>query len=73
MIQCAAQLQGRSLTDFVVSVVREAASKAIEQSHVVELSREDQAAFAQAILHPPSPNDALKRAAKRHKRSVALD
>jgi uncharacterized protein (DUF1778 family) len=72
-IKQAAQLQGRSLTDFVVSVVREAASKAIEQSHVVELSREDQMAFAEALIQPPEPNDALRRAATRHRQMVEGD
>ena len=72
-IKQAAQIQGRSLTDFIVSVVREAASKAIEQAHVVELSREDQVAFANALIHPPAPNQALKKAAQRHRQMVEND
>jgi len=73
LVQRAARLQGRSLTDFVVSVVREAANKAIEQSHVLELSREDQLAFADALIHPPKPNEALRKAATRHRQLVERD
>jgi len=37
MLKRAAEMQGRSLTDFVVSAVQEAAQRAIEQGEVVRL------------------------------------
>lgn len=61
-IKRAAELQGRTITDFVVAAVQEAASKAIEQAEVMRLSVSAQEAFAQALMAPPSPNAALKRA-----------
>ena len=63
----AAQLQGRTMTDFVVAAVQEAAQKAIEQAQFVRLSAADQEAFANALMAPPQPNAALERAFKRCK------
>lgn len=58
----AAELEGRTVTDFVVSAVRSAAQQAIERAEVVRLSRADQERFAQALLSPPTSAPALKRA-----------
>jgi len=55
----AAELQGRTMTDFVVSAVQEAAQRAIEQAEVVRLSLADQECFAQALLQPPEPLSAV--------------
>lgn len=68
LIKRAAEIQGRSLTDFVVSAAREAAHKAIEEAEVIHLSVEDQQRFAEAILNPPEPTPALRRAFDRHRR-----
>ncbi|CUB07435.1 MAG: DUF1778 domain-containing protein [Tepidiphilus sp.] len=62
MLKRAAELQGRTLTDFVVSAVQDAAQRAIEQATVIRLSLADQECFAQALLSPPEPTPALKRA-----------
>ncbi|WP_323032217.1 DUF1778 domain-containing protein [Brachymonas denitrificans] len=62
MLKRAAELQGRTMTDFVVTAVQEAAQRAIEQSEVVRLSLADQECFAQALLTPPTPTSALERA-----------
>jgi uncharacterized protein (DUF1778 family) len=62
MLKRAAELQGRTMTDFVVSAVQDAAQRAIEQSEVLRLSLADQQCFAQALLAPPKPTPALERA-----------
>ena len=62
MLKRAAELQGRTMTDFVVSAVQDAAQQAIERAEVVRLSLADQECFAQALLSPPAPSAALKRA-----------
>lgn len=62
MLKRAAELQGRSVTDFVVVAVQDAAKLAIEQAEVMRLSLADQKCFAQALLSPPQPTPALKRA-----------
>jgi uncharacterized protein (DUF1778 family) len=65
LLKRAAELQGRTMTDFVVSAVQDAAQRAIEQSEVIRLSLTDQECFAQALLAPPEPNAALQRAFER--------
>lgn len=71
MLKRAAEIQGRSLTDFVVSAVQEAAQRAIEQGEVVRLSLADSERFAQAILSPPDPSPALERAFARRRKLLS--
>lgn len=68
MLKRAAELQGRTITDFVVTAVQEAAQRAIEQAEVVRLSLLDQECFAQALLSPPPPVAALGRAFTRRRK-----
>ena len=62
MLKRVAELQGRTMTDFVVAALLEAAHRALEQSEVVRLSLADQECFANALMSPPQPSPALKRA-----------
>lgn len=66
LLQKAADLQGCTLTDFVISTVQAEALRVIEQHQILKLSLEDSQAFIDALLNPPSPNEALKRASVRH-------
>lgn len=59
-------MQGRTLTDFVVSSVQEAAVRTIEEMQLIRLSAEDSRAFADAVLDPPAPNEKLRAAARRY-------
>lgn len=68
----AAELKGRSLTDFVVSAAYEAAKQSIEEEGIVRLSAEDQRRFAEALLKAPAPNAALRKAKQRHAASVEV-
>lgn len=72
LVQKAADLEGRTLTDFVVASVQAAAYKVIEQHQTLKLSIEDSEAFVDAILNPPKPNDALKSAALRYKQTISV-
>ena len=66
MLKRAAEIQGRTITDFVVSAVQDAAQRAIEQAEIIRLSLADQQRFADALLSPPPPSEALKRAKAKH-------
>jgi uncharacterized protein (DUF1778 family) len=68
LLKRAAEIEGRTLSDFVVSAAREAASRTIQETDILRLSVEDQQRFAGAILNPPAPNAALRRAAKRYRK-----
>jgi uncharacterized protein (DUF1778 family) len=67
LLKRAAQIQGRSLTDFVVAAAHEAACRTIEEAEVVRLSMQDQRKLAQSILKPAAPKAALRRAFRRRK------
>lgn len=73
MLKRAAELQGRTMTDFVVAAVQDAAQRAIERADVVRLSLADQECFAQALLSPPKPNAALRRAFVRRRKLLRAE
>ncbi len=66
LLKRAAELKGRSITDFVVSAAQDAALRVIDEDGIIRLSAEDQLRFADALLNPPPPNAALKRAVRQH-------
>ncbi len=70
IVKRAAEIQGRSVSDFVVAAAQEAATRAIEETQIVRISVEDQRAFVEAILNPPEPPPALRRAFRRHRQLV---
>lgn len=66
-VKRAAEIQGRSVSDFVVAAARDAAERTIEETQIIRLSVADQERVAEMLLNPPPPNEALKRAAAAHK------
>ena len=66
----AADLEGVTLTDFIVSSVHRAAIRTLEARNILDLSRRDQKTFVNALLHPNAPNRRLRIAWSRH---AALD
>ena len=70
IVKRAAELQGRSVSDFVVAAAQEAANRAIAETQIIRLAVEDQRAFAEAMLNPAPPAPALIRAAAAHRRLI---
>jgi uncharacterized protein (DUF1778 family) len=68
VVRRAAELQGSSVSDFVVTAAQAAAHRVIEETQIIRLSVEDQARFVDLLLNPPAPAPALLRAAEAHKR-----
>lgn len=66
MFQRAAELQGRTLTDFVITSVHEAAVRALEDARTIRLDAESSHAFAEALLNPREPTPRLRAAARRY-------
>jgi uncharacterized protein (DUF1778 family) len=66
VIKRAAELQGRSVSDFIVAASQEIAQRTIEETSVFRLSLEDQRRFVDLLINPPEPNPVLQRAAKAH-------
>ena len=70
VVKRAAELQGRSVSDFVVAAAQDAARKTIEEMQIIRLSVTEQRAFAAAVLNPPPPSPSLIRAAEAHRRLI---
>jgi len=70
LLQQAAALSGRTLSEFVVASAQDAARRVLAEHESIRLSREEQLAFVQALLNPPEPNARLKRAAKAYRQRV---
>lgn len=67
LLKRAAEIEGRTLTDFVVSAAREAACRTIEETEIIRLSVEDQRQIAEALRNPHEPTAALKKAFRRRR------
>jgi len=70
VLKRAAEIQGRSLSDFVVAAAQEAAAKTIAETQIIRLSVADQHLLAEALLNPPEPTPALRRARDARRRLV---
>jgi uncharacterized protein (DUF1778 family) len=70
VIKRAAEIQGRSVSDFVTLAAQEAAHRTIEETEIIRLSVEDQRLLAEALLNPPEPAPALVRAAEHYRRII---
>lgn len=62
----AAELQGRTLTDFIIASVHEAAVRTIEDMQSIQLTAQESRAFAEAVLNPREPAPRLRAAAQRY-------
>jgi uncharacterized protein (DUF1778 family) len=68
LFKLAAQLQGSTLTDFVVSTLQAAATKVIQDHEVMSLAGRDREVFVSALLNPALPSGRLKKAVTRYKK-----
>jgi uncharacterized protein (DUF1778 family) len=67
LIQRAADLEGRTMTDFVLHSAEDAAERTIQQRTLLILSARDSEAFVDALLNPPDPASILRKAAQHYK------
>lgn len=63
VLQHAAELSGRTLSEFVVESAQAAAMRVIQEHENIRLSQAEQIAFVTALLNPAAPNDRLRQAA----------
>jgi len=68
VVKRAAEIQGRSVSEFIVDAAQEAAHKTIEETTIVRVSVEDHRRIMDSILNPPEPNEALRRAFEARRR-----
>ena len=67
IIEQAATLVGVTVSDFVIAQAYQAAQTVIRERETWVLNRAQSQAFVEALLNPPEPSPALKRAAARFK------
>lgn len=70
-LQWAADLQGRSLSEFVIASAQQEAERVIHEHEVMTLSAEDSRAVVEALLRPPAPNETLRAAAADYLEALA--
>ncbi|WP_411961469.1 DUF1778 domain-containing protein [Mesorhizobium sp. CO1-1-3] len=70
LIEHAAALQGRTVTDFVLTSVQEAATRAIEEHQRLDLSVRDSRAFVDALINPQPVNDRLRETVRRYRQAT---
>ena len=72
VLQRAATLSGRTLSEFVVASAQDAATRVIQEHETIRLSRVEQIAFVSALLKPPAANARLRRAAAAYRKQMGL-
>jgi uncharacterized protein (DUF1778 family) len=70
LVKRAAEIQGRSVSDFVIAAAEQAARQAIEDNQILRLSVEDQIRFAELLLNPLKLTPELERARTAHKNLI---
>jgi uncharacterized protein (DUF1778 family) len=71
LIERAAQLERRKLTDFCMTALTDAARRTIAEHETISLTEHDRTVFFDTLINPPAPNERLNRAFAEHKRRVA--
>ena len=70
LIERAAQLESRKLTDFCVAALTDAARRTIAEHETLILSDLDRKVFFDTLMNPPQANERLVRALAEHKRRI---
>ena len=70
VIRRAAEIQGRSVSDFLVTAAQDAAHRAIEEAQIIRISVAQHEQIMKAIANPPPLAPAMERAIERHRRLI---
>lgn len=70
LLKNAAELSGRTLTDFVVSSAYEAALRVMQEYQQMHLTEKDRDVFIKALLNPPPLSENLLKAVTKYKKDV---
>lgn len=71
LIERAAHLSQRKVSDFCVTALADTARRTIAEHETLTLSNRDREAFFDALMNPPEPSERLTRALVDHRRRVA--
>ena len=70
-IEQAASYLGQTVSAFTVATLVREAEEVVERFGMMRLTDRDRDAFLSALDNPPRPNARLRKAAKRHAKTVA--
>ncbi len=70
LIERAARLEHRKLTDFCVTALADAARRTIAEHETLLLSELDRKVFFDTLMNPPQASERLVRALAEHKRRI---
>ena len=73
LIQRAADIEGRSMTDFVLHSAELAAEQTLERSAFLTLSARETEKFVDAVLKSAAPKSVLRRAARHYKKVLGRE
>jgi uncharacterized protein (DUF1778 family) len=71
LVERAAQLERRKLTDYCLTALTEAAERTIARHDALVLSERDRQVFFDTLINPPKLSARLKRAFKAERRRIA--
>jgi uncharacterized protein (DUF1778 family) len=66
----AAELEGRTLSDFIVQAASEAARRTVQAHQVISLTAQEQKLFVESLLNPPEPGPRLRTAVRRYRKLI---
>jgi uncharacterized protein (DUF1778 family) len=72
LIQKAADLEGRTMTDFVLRSAQAAAERTLQDRAMLILSARETESFVDAVLNPAEPGPVLRAAARQYKKYAGL-
>jgi uncharacterized protein (DUF1778 family) len=72
LFQRAADLSGRTLSEFVVASAQDAAERLVHNQDVIRLTPAEQTAFVQGLLEDTEPGPRLRQAAATYKQRFEL-
>ena len=70
LVARAAELDGRTITDFVLAAVASAAKQVIQEHETLKLTERDREVFAAAVMNPPKPNERLRQAVREYRETI---
>ncbi|MBI1389857.1 MAG: DUF1778 domain-containing protein [bacterium] len=72
VIQQAAQLNGESMSEFVIRHVLKSAQRSVQRQSLIQLSKSGQEKLVRALLSKSSPNQTLIQAANEYKKLMEM-
>lgn len=71
LLLIAAEIEGTTLTDFVIRSAQKQARQVIEEHSKIQLCLEDSQVFVESLLNPPEPNSRMLAKAREYIKNIS--